>query len=174
MAHISWIGRLLGESDGVITHVKFLAKVATLFRKEIWLCHGSAFIHPPRVKGAQDSGTRRQKKALPLCGNLNSSWHIFTLKFWQCVQGVSCSTHANPQHESPCHQTTTYVSQVLRSWLPADIEVHLNSEEGHSITPDTDVPKRLSQPWHVRTLYHQLGNLRWAIYNLAGTLRLDA
>lgn len=147
MAHIPWIEGLLTGSDGVITHVKFLAKVTTLFGKEIWLCHGLAFIHSPRRKKELKTAEQVLKQWLHSCAFPRLTiWHRafrespgFTGPFDTFISSD------NPEHDS-CHQLGNNLfvlnpgnaRRCSCRWCRSAVIWDTKSDEGHSISANTD------------------------------------
>lgn len=151
MAQISWIGRLLAESNGVITHVKFLAKVATLFGKKIWLCHGLAVIYPPPSERSsrQRNKTSRESAAAAVwksCYSKATLYFSIMLKFdmvnwvfrrlcvlWLIVPLDTFRFIHNQPHDFSCQQSehNTIFLQVLESSLFGDKRFSPDSDLRH-------------------------------------------
>lgn len=151
MAQISWIGGLLAESNGVITHVKFLAKVATLFGKKIWLCHGLAVIYPPppsERRSRQRNKTSRESAAAAVwksCYSKATLYFSIMLKFdmvpwvfrrlsvlWLIVPlDTFRFIHNQPRLLLSAIRTQHYFLQVLESSLFGDKRFSPGSDLRH-------------------------------------------
>lgn len=81
MAHFLWTGRLLGGGDRVITHVKFQAKVATLFGRKIDLVLSRLGCH-----SFLSSERRELRRHLYFCGLYFSSFY----QFWNLALVPMC------------------------------------------------------------------------------------
>lgn len=140
MAQISWIGRLLGESDGVITHVKFLTKVATLSSRDKARSFPQTVIQFPSSERSPRQRNRTSKDSVAAVWKSKVTLYFFItfeiLCGSLCVQCMSwligsLDTSISVMISPVTDQKTTYFVLVLESWLFGGMRFSSGSDLRH-------------------------------------------